>query len=174
MLKISNKNPKDKLQNEENIPIENKFTRDYRKDSADLKIKNLEEQRKKIKYRDEKRSEIQEYWNMNNKLINKTFYNNKPPRDPKESKVNNESININNNLNTITTRKSHRNSSSNISNLNKKDISDKIEGNGLDNMKISQTKFNEGNTIISSRVENDKIFRSKSSTGAIKRPFKFK
>ena len=74
------------MQEGEHIPIENKFTKDYVREKAVIYSKNLEEQRKMIKYRGEKRSEIHDYWNMNNKLI-ENMNNNKtrPPRDIKNS-----------------------------------------------------------------------------------------
>lgn len=60
------------LQDVTNIPFEEKLTKDYIREKAYLKAMEMEEIRNKIKYRDEKRSEIYQYWDMNNKLIEKS------------------------------------------------------------------------------------------------------
>jgi hypothetical protein len=73
------KNPKQILQQGENIPIENKFTKDHVKENACIKANQMEEIRNKIKFRGEDRSEIQDYWKMNERLINRT--SEKPVRD---------------------------------------------------------------------------------------------
>jgi hypothetical protein len=78
LVKYSKKSLKESLQNGDHIPIEDKFTKDHVREKATLKANKLEDIRNKIKFRDEKRSEIHDYWNMNNKLINKTM---EKPRD---------------------------------------------------------------------------------------------
>jgi hypothetical protein len=90
LYKSSNNKFKEILQKGEHIPIEDKFSKDYRKERAIIYSKNLDEQIKMIKYQGEKRKEIDDYWNMNNKLIERTFIkkyninnNNRPPRDIK-------------------------------------------------------------------------------------------
>ena len=85
LQKITRICPKENLQNNDHIPIQTKFTRDYRRDSAIKMGKDLEEQRKMIKYRDPRRSEVENYLDLNNKLIEKSN-NNRPPRDVRSAR----------------------------------------------------------------------------------------
>jgi hypothetical protein len=71
-MKSPNRTPKQIMQEGEHVPIENKFSKDYIKENAKIKSQQMEETRNMIKFRDEKRGEIHDYWKMNDKLINKT------------------------------------------------------------------------------------------------------
>jgi len=72
LLKSPYKPEKQILQDVESIPFEEKLTKDYIREKAYVKAMEMEEIRNKIKYRNEKRSEIYQYWDMNNKLIDKS------------------------------------------------------------------------------------------------------
>lgn len=75
LLKNPIKVQKEILQNGPHTPFEDKLTRDYIKDKAFQKTMEMEEIRSKIVYRDEKRNEIYQYWDMNSKLIDKSSDN---------------------------------------------------------------------------------------------------
>jgi hypothetical protein len=72
LLRSPNKTPKEKLQEVPHGILEEKFTKDYVREKALIKTMQMEEIRNKIKFRDQKRNEIYDYWEMNNKLINKS------------------------------------------------------------------------------------------------------
>lgn len=80
LLKSPSKVEKSILQDVNSIPFEEKLTKDYIREKANLKAMEMEEIRNKMKYRDEKRSEIYHYWDMNNKLIEKST-------DKKDNKI---------------------------------------------------------------------------------------
>jgi len=162
-MKSPNKTPKEKLQDCEHIPIENKFTKDHIKIKAEIKAKQMEEIRNKIKFRDEKRSEIYDYWNMNNKLIDRTY-----ERTPIDAAA-------------ITDDRAHFKSYKNLSIKCMKDDRQKnIERkNSYRNsvgkitefmpMKRDLSKIQLEKNIIGDKIETDrKLMRSKSSIGAIK------
>ena len=77
--KVSNKiyknldKSKEILQDVKHGFFEEKLTRDYVKEKAMLKSVQMEEVRKQIKFRDVKRNEINDYWEKNNKLIEKSY-----------------------------------------------------------------------------------------------------
>jgi hypothetical protein len=163
LIRSSKKNHKDKLQNGEHIPIENKFTKDHIRENATIKANHLEEMRNKIKFRDEKRSEIHDYWNMNNKLINKTLE--KSPNDI--SGMNEERINF----------KSYKDLSIKCmkedkqKNLERKNSCRNSIGKVTEfvPMKRDLSKIQLEKNIIGDKIEIEKkIIRSKSSLGAIK------
>lgn len=149
------------MQNGEHIPIENKFTKDHVRESATQKANQLEEMRNKIKFRDEKRPEIHDYWNMNNKLINKT---NEKPKDMIEERVNFKSYKdlsikcMNDDKQKNMSRKNSLRGSMGVGKVTE-----------FVPMKRDLSKIQLEKNIIGDKMENDKrLIRSKSSLGAIK------
>lgn len=162
-MKSPNKTPKEKLQDGEHIPIENKFTKDHVREKASQKATQMEEIRNKIKFRDEKRGEIHDYWKMNDKLINKTAE--KPPRD----------------IGSIMDERNHFKSYKDLTikcmkddkqkNLERKQSARFSVGKVTEFMPMRRdlSKIQLEKNIIGNKIETDrKLMRSRSSVGVIK------
>ena len=162
-MKSPNKTPKQVMQDVEHVPIENKFTKDYIREKANLKAIEMEEIRNKIKFRDEKRSEIQEYWKMNDNLINKT--SEKPPRDTRT--ITDDRANF----------KCHKDLSIKVMKDDKQRNNERKTSARFSVGKITEfmpmkrdlSKIQLEKNIIGNKMESEtKLMRSKSSIGGIK------
>ena len=74
-------NKKEVLQNKSNVSLDERFSIDYRKERAMLKTSVLDNLRNKMNHNDNNnRSDVNDYYEMNNKLIKENIY----PKIPTE------------------------------------------------------------------------------------------
>ena len=100
IIESNNNDKKEILQNNRlEIPFENRLTKDFFKEKAIIKSKNLEQIKNKINIISNERKEVTDYYEMNNKILNKTKeakiqINSKPVNDKISNEVNKPSIGI--------------------------------------------------------------------------------
>lgn len=75
LINSPQKTPKKILQEKPSLAFEDQLSKDYKKEQATMKTIHLDEIRNKIKFHNEKRNEILDFWEKNNELADKSIDN---------------------------------------------------------------------------------------------------